>query len=61
MWAFIGDLGISVIPLVPLILGVREYPGQFPEFVIVWSVLVVAWTVVIVALAVRARSRLNRD
>jgi hypothetical protein len=61
MWAFIGDLGISVIPLVPLILGVREYPGQFPPFVIVWSLLIVAWTVIIVALAIRARSRLNRD
>jgi hypothetical protein len=60
VWALIGNLVISIGLLVPLFLGLYVYPGQFPPFVVVWSVATVAWTVIIVVLAVRTRSRFNR-
>ncbi len=59
MWAFIGDLVLSVFGLVPLVLFVLD-SGQYPLVAVAWSLATVAWTVVIVVLSVRTRSRYTR-
>lgn len=56
LWAFIGDLLISTISLVPQGLGLVRYPGPpYPWWFIAWCAVTVAWTVAITWLAVRTR------
>jgi hypothetical protein len=58
LWAFIGDVLISIITLVPQGLGLVGYPGPpYPWWFVAWCAVTVGWTVAITWLAVRTRRR----